>query len=40
VTVDTPIYFSLDGLIAKVRAKNVERWVLGKARCLVTLIDS
>lgn len=25
VTVDTPIYFSLDDLIAKVRAKNVER---------------
>ena len=25
VTVDTPIYFSLDELIAKVRAKNVER---------------
>ena len=24
VTVDTPIYFSLDDLIAKVRAKNVE----------------
>lgn len=25
VTVDTPVYFSLDELIAKVRAKNVER---------------
>ena len=25
VTVDTPIYFSLDNLISKVRAKNVER---------------
>ncbi len=25
VTVDTPIYFSLDDLLAKVRAKNVER---------------
>jgi hypothetical protein len=25
VTVDTPIYFSLDNLIARVRAKNVER---------------
>lgn len=25
VTVDTPIYFSLDDLIAKVRAKNIER---------------
>ncbi|MGH8222166.1 MAG: ATP-binding protein [Woeseiaceae bacterium] len=25
VTVDTPIYFSLDGLLARVRAKNVER---------------
>lgn len=25
VTVDTPIYFSLDGILKKVRAKNVER---------------
>jgi len=25
VTVDTPIYFSLDGILAEVRAKNVER---------------
>lgn len=25
VTVDTPIYFSLDDLIAKIRAKNIER---------------
>jgi hypothetical protein len=38
VTVDTPVYFSLDDILAKVRTKNIERVGNRQGRCLGTLI--